>query len=201
MLPVSRSESLMRRGPPPSGSATRAPKLKSKRNPSGPSWVGSSAGGGKCGFGGGSAAAEAAAPLAEDAGDASDRGLCVGSGLWFDRNMSDELHECAALTVGAKRKVAGDVASEQRQGRRLGAVYDGKRSIGVAPCLAGAKLEAAKVELVAGGVAANRRVERGEVVERQIALAGEEDFLPARDGAGNGRRSTGNGQTAGNEAA
>ncbi len=37
-------------------------------------------------------------------------------------------------------------------------------------------------------------MERGEVVEREIAVADEADFLPARNGAGNPRISTGNGQ-------
>ena len=69
----------MRRGPPLSGTATRTPKLKSKRNPSGPSWVGSSAGGGKCGFCDGSAAPEEE-PAAEAAGEINDIGLLASPG-------------------------------------------------------------------------------------------------------------------------
>ena len=70
---MSRSDNRMRQGVPASGTATRAPKLKSKRNPSGPSWVGSSAGGVKCGFGGGSGAAEDE-PAAEARGATNDKG-------------------------------------------------------------------------------------------------------------------------------
>ena len=66
--------------------------------------------------------------------------------------------------------------------------------LGKAPRFARAKREAPKVELVAGRVAADRRVECRQVVEREIAVACEEDFLPARNGAGNPRISTGNGQ-------
>jgi hypothetical protein len=73
------------RPPLPSGAATRAPKLKSKRNPSGPRWVGSSAGGGKCGFCGDSAAPDGAPvtgapPAAEATGAIKDTGLLAGAG-------------------------------------------------------------------------------------------------------------------------
>ena len=46
------------------------------------------------------------------------------------REISDEPDKCAAVTVGAESEVAGDVASEQRQFRHIGAVGDGERSAG-----------------------------------------------------------------------
>ncbi len=72
------------------------------------------------------------------------------------RDLSDEPNKCAAVGVGAEGEIAGDVASEQRQFRHIGAVGDGERSAGQAcglgerPRFADAKREAAKVELVAG---------------------------------------------------
>ena len=87
------------------------------------------------------------------------------------------------MKVGAESEVAGDVVSEQRQFRHIGAVGDGERARGVGAVLGerprfAAKREAAEVELVAGGVAANRRVECRQVVERQIACAGERISCP-----------------------
>jgi hypothetical protein len=111
----------------------------------------------------------------------------AGSGLWFGRDLSDEPDKCAAVTVRRESEVARDVASEQRRARHIGAVGDGQRSAGQArrlrerPRFAGAVCEAAEIELVAGCLAADRRMERREVVEREIAGADEADFPPARD--------------------
>ena len=92
------------------------------------------------------------------------------------------------MKVVGQGEVAGDVVSEQRQLRNLGAVGDGERALGMAPfslktsVSLGAVGEPAEVELVLGGEAADRRVERRQVagVERQIAaLAGEQNYCPA----------------------
>ena len=78
---------------------------------------------------------------------------------------SDELHQRAAVTVVRQSKVPGDVVSEQGQVRRLAAVGDGERSAGQASGLmarqhfSGTVGEAAEVELVVGGEAADRRME------------------------------------------
>jgi hypothetical protein len=109
-LPVSRSDKRMRQGPPASGAATRAPKLKSKRSLVGPSWVGNSAGGVKCGFGGGSGAAEAV-PAAEATGFAPEPGSFTGSGAAFGGDSSDEFDKCPSLTVSGQSEVAGHVAA------------------------------------------------------------------------------------------
>ena len=118
----------MRRGPPLSATATRAPKLKSKRNPSGPSWVGNSAGGGKCGFGGGSAEV-AAAPDAEAAPGAEP--VDAGSGAPGAEAAAAEAAGAGAAIVaeaGAIKEEAGAIKEKGGfcgSGRRLGRSLSG----------------------------------------------------------------------------
>jgi hypothetical protein len=62
---------------------------------------------------------------------------------------------------------------------------------------AGAIGEAAEVELVACRVTSNQRVKTPQVVDGQIARAGEDNVLPGRNAARNiGRSAAGNSQAA-----
>ena len=73
-------------------------------------------------------AARAISDMGLFAGSGSLPGFFAGSGSC---NMSDELDKRAAVSVVGQSEVAGDVVSEQRQLRRLGAVGDGEQSGGM----------------------------------------------------------------------
>jgi hypothetical protein len=124
---VSRSDSRIRHDPRPSGTTTRAPKLKSKRSPFGPACVGSSAGSGKCGFGGGSTEVEAG-PDAEALGAEAAAGSADGAGAGA-AGSAEGAGPGAPIAAGAEATKEGAGAIREKDvfgsGLRLGRSLSG----------------------------------------------------------------------------